>query len=305
MEHFNSKWTEATLKAEALKYNTNKDFREKSKGAYLAAYRRGILKDITSHMDSLRSPRFTIDSALLEADNYTSLTEFHKNSSGAYNYLKRQGIDVREIIAPVDKTIWTKSKIEQAALNFYTRNDFKKRCIGGYNAARKHNILDEVCKHMDTPQREYTYEELKTAALIYKTKTEFKRGDYGKYQAACRKGIIDEIGSHMQLDQHSFNPMKPAILYYFKIDSIWKIGVTNYTIEDRYYKRDRDRMSNILIWKFDLGAEAYQCEQTILKLNKEYKYIGETPFTDGTKATECFTIDILEKEVDASGEAIE
>jgi len=73
---------------------------------------------------------------------------------------------------------------------------------------------------MDLPQRQHTYAEIAAEALKYLTKTAFKRGHYGMYQAACRKGIINDVGAHMELDLHSFNPMKPAILYYFRIKDV-------------------------------------------------------------------------------------
>ena len=96
---------------------------------------------------------------------------------------------------------------------------------------------------------------------------------------------------------YGFNPRIPAILYYFKIEDVWKIGVTNNTLKRRYLKRDRDRMTDIKVVRFKLGSEAYQQEQEIIKLNKTFLYTGPTPFTDGTRTTECFTKDIIQIEI--------
>lgn len=292
MAHFNSKWTEETLRLEALKFDTKSEFQKNAKGAYLAAYRRGLLDTITTHMHVLRRAKWTIATAITEASRFKTLTEFHARSSSAYSFLKREGFDIHEIIAPVDTSIWNLDTILDEAFKYGSRNEFKQANSSAYHAAHKLQCIDSVCSHMSSPQRAHTYEEIRIEALKYTTKTAFKRGHYGMYQAACRQGIIDKVGSHMELDIHSFNPMKPAILYYFKIQNVWKIGITNYTLKDRYYKRDRDLMSAIRIWEFELGSDAYQHEQTILKLNKEYQYTGDTPFTDGTGSTECFMCDI-------------
>ena len=232
---------------------------------------------------------------------FTSLTEFHDKASGAYNYLKQNNINVKELIKPIDKRVWNKGTISKVAKECTSRAMFKRVNISAYHAALSLGIIEDVCYHMSKPQKKHTYEYLEAEALKYTTKTEFKKGSYGAYQAACRRGIIDDIGGHMVPDIHSFQPMKPAILYYFKIDNVWKIGVTNYTLKDRYYKRDRARMSNIIEWEFKLGAEALSHEQSILKMYSAYKYTGPTPFTDGTSTTECFTCDIYNLE----GEAIE
>lgn len=45
-------WTKEKCHKEALKYNTRGEFNEKSKGAYLFAYRNNWLDDICSHMKS-------------------------------------------------------------------------------------------------------------------------------------------------------------------------------------------------------------------------------------------------------------
>ncbi len=45
------KWTEDMLATEAMKYKTRSDMQKNSKGAWIAAWRRGILDDICSHME--------------------------------------------------------------------------------------------------------------------------------------------------------------------------------------------------------------------------------------------------------------
>lgn len=51
----NTIWTVELCTIEALKYETRKDFNEKSKGAYLAATKYGIIENICSHMKACGS----------------------------------------------------------------------------------------------------------------------------------------------------------------------------------------------------------------------------------------------------------
>jgi hypothetical protein len=292
MAHYNSKWTKATIQDEASKFKTKVAFQSGCKAAYLAAYRRGLIEEVTAHMMPLRKSKWNIPEAVAEASKFETLTEFHTKASGAYNFLRKEGVDIRELISPVDTAKWVMATITEEAAKYCTRTEFKQGNISAYSAAHRLGCIESVCSHMDLPQRPHTYAEIAAEALKYTTKTSFKRGHYGMYQAACRKGIINDVGAHMELDLSSFNPMKPAILYYFKIKDVWKIGITNYTLQDRYYKRDRDQMTDITVWEFELGATTYAHEQTIIELNKEFKYVGDTPFTDGTGITECFTCNI-------------
>ena len=91
---------------------------------------------------------------------------------------------------------------------------------------------------------------------------------------------------------YGFDLEAPAILYFFKIGNIYKVGVTNNKVETRYIARDYIKFSNILTWECTTGQEAYDREQYLINYYKQYAYTGPTPFTDGTKTTECFTEDI-------------
>lgn len=52
-------------------------------------------------------------------------------------------------------------------------------------------------------------------------------------------------------------------------------------------------MKGIRTWEFSTGKAARDYERFILDQFKQYKYLGETPFTDGTGTTECFNCDIF------------
>ena len=115
---------------------------------------------------------------------------------------------------------------------------------------------------------------------------------------SCGTDFTQIAGNHLQgsgcscQTQYGFDMTKPAVVYYFKIKNVYKIGITNGTIEKRYNVEDRNNMSELTAKYFETGAAAYEYEQSMLKLFNEYAYRGPTPFTNGTKSTECFTVDI-------------
>ncbi|OOZ61597.1 zinc-ribbon domain-containing protein [Solemya velum gill symbiont] len=95
--------------------------------------------------------------------------------------------------------------------------------------------------------------------------------------------------------EHGFNPDKPAILYYLKIETrnqrVYKIGITNRTVEERF-TGDMDKITILNIEHYEVGADAHEKEQQLLKQCAEYRYIGDDILSQGGN-TELFTKDIL------------
>lgn len=294
-------WNEEKVLIEATKYTNKRDFRKYSRAAYEASVRFGIAK-FTKHMKSLRK-HWTVEEAFTEAKKYNYRGDFLNGSSGAYKLLYSSNLldkACKHMWNSSDNLKWNRDSIIKEALRYNTRNTFKVSNSGAYQAMQRLGITEEVCKHMEKPKCiKYTLEELTNEALKYKTKSEFKRESYGMYQASCKHPEFDNFTSHME-EASKFSMLKPSILYYFKImldnNPIWKIGITNYSVEDRYYRRDIDRMEDIIEIPFSTGAEAYNAEQAIMKTYKNFKYSGPTPFTDGTSTTECFKVDISKEE---------
>lgn len=92
-----------------------------------------------------------------------------------------------------------------------------------------------------------------------------------------------------------FSTNKPALLYYFKVtdgvNTAWKIGITNLSIEDRYTKQEKLRMSDIISVWYENGAECYTEEQHILNEYRQYQYVGPDLLRTGN--TELFNKDIF------------
>ena len=81
-------WTLENLHAEALKYDTKVEFREKSNPAFLTASRQGLLDQICSHMEAGKLPNgywLVKENCAKEALKYSNRREFSLNNSSAYH----------------------------------------------------------------------------------------------------------------------------------------------------------------------------------------------------------------------------
>ena len=101
------KWNIEKLKKEAKKYNTLSDFHKNSSGAYMSAYRRNLLNDMTifGHMVTIRNINgyWTEERCQEEALKYKSISEFRRNCSSAYNASKKLGIlyNICKLMPPI------------------------------------------------------------------------------------------------------------------------------------------------------------------------------------------------------------
>jgi hypothetical protein len=87
-----------------------------------------------------------------EALKYKHRVDFQKQSSGAYDAALRLHIvdEVCSHMKAPDKTRkWTLEKMEEEALKYTSRNDFKKGCGSAYRMALRKGVLNDICKHMN------------------------------------------------------------------------------------------------------------------------------------------------------------
>lgn len=86
-------WTKERCQEEANKYKTRKEFQERCRGAYVAAYRKKWLEEICSHMERPipHNLYWTLDRCQKEAKKYVTLRDFINESGSAYNAAKRKG----------------------------------------------------------------------------------------------------------------------------------------------------------------------------------------------------------------------
>jgi predicted nucleic acid-binding Zn ribbon protein len=96
--------------------------------------------------------------------------------------------------------------------------------------------------------------------------------------------------------ERGFSPKLPAILYYLRISNgdqiLYKLGITNRTVKDRFKKSELDNIEVLRELKFETGQQAHELEQYYLNLFSEYRYKGDPILKSGGN-TEILTTDIL------------
>ena len=239
------------VREEALKYETRNEFRKGCRGAYESACKNGWLDIVCSHMGKNinTKPRY-IYSFLWEDPNlvYVGLTQDPKerkrrhlnNDSGiVYQTIMEYGEPIFKVITenpvhvdvagehekkwiqtytergytPINvakpgslgaySRMWDFENVQEEALKYKTRNEFRKRSGGAYDSAIRNGWLDEVCSHMvlekGDPGYWVIFENVREEALMYETRREFKKRSRGAYLSACKNGWLDMVCSHMKL----------------------------------------------------------------------------------------------------------
>ncbi len=89
-----------------------------------------------------------------------------------------------------------------------------------------------------------------------------------------------------------FNPDLSGILYYIQdiTTNYYKIGITNYTVKDRYGSKFKE-IKIIGTWFFEDGADAHELEQFLHSELSEYRLLNEN--FEGYGPTEFFENDVL------------
>jgi hypothetical protein len=88
---------------------------------------------------------------------------------------------------------YTNGKIQEIALSFKTRNDFRVQNPSAYNAARRLNILDEVCSHMDgkySCNTKYSNEDLVKIASQYTSVNQLYTSNKKIYETMRRRKLL-------------------------------------------------------------------------------------------------------------------
>lgn len=95
-----------------------------------------------------------------------------------------------------------------------------------------------------------------------------------------------------------FNPSEPGLLYYVAVttddgDTRYKIGISNYTVEERFPAPDLARIRIVKTWQYAIGRVAAEREAEILSQYAGDRYHGPAILV-GAGNTELFTHDVLE-----------
>jgi len=90
-----------------------------------------------------------------------------------------------------------------------------------------------------------------------------------------------------------FNMKSTAILYYICInESIYKIGITNNSVQERFSSKELKRIRIVKTWDYEVGKDAFKKEQSIIKTYKKFRYKTDNLLESGN--TELFNKDVLQ-----------
>ena len=104
-----------------------------------------------------------------------------------------------------------------------------------------------------------------------------------------------------------FDQTKPALLYYLAVitdndETLYKIGITNLTVQKRFPNVDLARIRVIKTWAFEYGGDAAKREVSVLQEFSDDLYTGVDVLV-GAGNTELFVRDVLELDTETDLQA--
>ncbi len=122
-----------------------------------------------------------------------------------------------------------------------------------------------------------------------------------KINITCKKhGVFQQSpDNHLQgsgcpkCAGYGFNPDRPGLIYYIKdiITGLYKIGITNFTVLDRFGTTLMKDIEVLKTWRFKLGKNAAAVEQALHEHFKEFNEFNKRFENNGK--TEFFNKDVL------------
>jgi hypothetical protein len=156
-------YTEEEVREAALKYTRRIDFQKKSNGEYSAAFRLGIMEEVTAHMGkSLIEKQYTKDEIRKSAKKFNSQKEWLENEPQifrcwqGYNKPNQSKKDIefwKEINDQLGYIFkpngyWTKERCKEIADKYTDRRIFNEEQKVVYNVIARDGWVDELLSHM-------------------------------------------------------------------------------------------------------------------------------------------------------------
>ena len=138
------------------------------------------------------------------------------------------------------------------------------------------------------------------SCCVYKTmhhKVEIICPDHGSFMVLASNHVKGNQSGCPDCAESGFNPSLPGLLYYIAVktdnaQTLYKIGITNLSVDRRFPTVDRERIRVVRLWHFDVGADAASREREVLKEFERFKYNGPKVLV-GAGDSELFTNDVL------------
>tara|TARA_R110000744_G_scaffold11112_3_gene34037 strand:- start:765 stop:1934 length:1170 start_codon:yes stop_codon:yes gene_type:complete len=191
------KWDDASLKKEALKYKTIKEFREKAHGAYSTAISKGFDK-FGAHLKYERA-YWDLEKVKKEALNYSHKSDFRQKSSSAYDWCVRNNM-IDEVCGHMESRVknWNLEKVKKIAENFDSMSVFQKVNRSAFEWARKSEFFEEICGRMKPLRKSWNLELVIEEAKKHSSKSDFQKKSGSAWVWAQRNKALEEVYKHLK-----------------------------------------------------------------------------------------------------------
>ena len=149
------KWWPESIKKEALKYKKRNDFRKHAGGAVNAAVQLGIMDEVCSHMEPVKSRSKGELIELLKQYKGGTVKDFRTEQKAISQWAYKNGHSylLSKYLTHTSKAkghwVSSKDRCKKEASKYKTRTEFFKACGSAYNACKNNGWLDEACSHME------------------------------------------------------------------------------------------------------------------------------------------------------------
>lgn len=186
-------WTKERTQNEALKYQTQNEFRNKNGSAFAAAYKNGWLEEIGSHWIPERT-FWSKEKIEDEAKKYGSRAQFFKNSASAYNAARRLGI--LNDLFPEKKSRWDN--------NHEKEQDIQES--GGLLSKLIQRVSKPVVSNIDDIIKKFSYFETAQGSKYIRN----EKGQLRRWKSKHANTGGEDMGLHAWSSQSIFVPQNFA-----------------------------------------------------------------------------------------------
>jgi hypothetical protein len=241
---------------------------------------------------------WTKERCAAEAAKYRTAREFNRESNKAYQAARKKGFlaEICSHMTRIRRSNVTDEELIQLAGLYNTREGLKQVHHWAAVAISRRRLHEKAYRHMPNFKNIWHFDAVQKVAAIHETRSSFFHGERGAYKAARVNGWMEEVTAHMVPGEFGFDSTKPARLYYLQVSdrvfgTLYKIGITNRTVIERFLNPDLDKMELVKRWQYETGYQALQRETKIKRVFSRHRYEGEKILMSGF--TELFKKDIL------------
>ena len=200
-------WTLEKCQQSARNYQTRTEWQTNDKPAWSAARRRGWLDLCCDHMEQIQKPfgYWTRERCIESTKQYETLADWRNGEKTAYGVASKSGwldeCTTQLKRATVKRGGWTVEKCKKSALDYKTRQEWRRGDSKAHAAAKRNGWLDECCGHMPKAERKpsgyWTKERCLESAKRFDSRGAWSQGENGAYDKALTEGWDEECCSHM------------------------------------------------------------------------------------------------------------